>query len=476
MKENLFALYNKDFLQELKTWAMNQSNWKNEIALIDTRIRLVNQIREMSPSLVERVNEKVETSIFNQFTDKYLEKIKENLKVPKQTISAVIIALNEERCIKRCIKSVIDIVDEIILVDTGSTDDTLKITQSIKSNKIKTYNFEWTDSFSEARNFATDKATSDWVFHIDADEYIADEDPQDIRFIIEMLYQFPLRDSIILCPSITNHNEHNLINVKRIFFKKSNIQFFGLVHEDPRKEIKLQGQDVYYIAVDIKINHDGYTDQTIKEKSKISRNFSLLQKMIKIEPENPRWKFFLVREGFNILKPSDIERLIKEALLLKTEEDIITFDKLNIHEYTFALINVLTDLKLRQGEFNEVNRLSDLLNKLIPCNSNSVYFSMMSKISKYKLEMSTMLKDTIEYREKHFDIQPGMLHSHGYHIDYIIAILLFETGMYDKSIKYVHFLKDKFAEKDLERMIHLLQMALKENDDFIEHKKDDKNE
>ena len=198
--------------------------------------------------------------------------------------------------------------------------------------------------------------------------------------------------------------------------------------------------------------------------------------MIKIEPENPRWKFFLVREGFNILKPSDIERLIKEALLLKTEEDIITFDKLNIHEYTFALINVLTDLKLRQGEFNEVNRLSDLLNKLIPCNSNSVYFSMMSKISKYKLEMSTMLKDTSEYREKHFDIQPGMLHSHGYHIDYIIAILLFETGMYDKSIKYVHFLKDKFAEKDLERMIHLLQMALKENDDFIEHKKDDKNE
>lgn len=86
----------------------------------------------------------------------------------KKSISAVLIVKNEEENIKRCLDSLN--VDEIIVVDTGSTDSTKEIASQNKL--VKLYDFEWCDDFSAARNFANSKATKDWIFSIDADEVV----------------------------------------------------------------------------------------------------------------------------------------------------------------------------------------------------------------------------------------------------------------------------------------------------------------
>ena len=81
------------------------------------------------------------------------------------TISLCMIVKNEERILKRCLDSVRDLVDEIIIVDTGSTDATKWIAAGYTD---KIYDFTWNDDFSAARNFAFSKATKEYIYSADA--------------------------------------------------------------------------------------------------------------------------------------------------------------------------------------------------------------------------------------------------------------------------------------------------------------------
>lgn len=89
------------------------------------------------------------------------------------TISLCMIVKNEADVLARCLESVKDIVDEIIIVDTGSTDNTREIAQKYTD---KTFNFKWIDDFSAARNYAYSKATKDYIFWLDADDIILSDD------------------------------------------------------------------------------------------------------------------------------------------------------------------------------------------------------------------------------------------------------------------------------------------------------------
>lgn len=89
------------------------------------------------------------------------------------TISLCMIVKNEEDVIARCLNSVKDIVDEIIIVDTGSTDNTKEI---VKDFTNKVFDFNWINDFSAARNYSFSKATMDYILWLDADDVILEED------------------------------------------------------------------------------------------------------------------------------------------------------------------------------------------------------------------------------------------------------------------------------------------------------------
>ena len=84
------------------------------------------------------------------------------------TLSLAMIVKNEESVLERCLDSIKEIVDEIIIVDTGSTDRTVEIA---KEYTDKIYHFEWVDDFAKARNFSFSKATCDYIIWLDADDY-----------------------------------------------------------------------------------------------------------------------------------------------------------------------------------------------------------------------------------------------------------------------------------------------------------------
>ena len=100
------------------------------------------------------------------------------------TISLCMIVKNEERILRRCLDSVADLVDEIVIVDTGSRDETKKIAAGYTEF---VYDFEWVDDFSAARNFAFSKATQEYIYSADADEVLDEANRQRFRLLKETL-------------------------------------------------------------------------------------------------------------------------------------------------------------------------------------------------------------------------------------------------------------------------------------------------
>lgn len=94
------------------------------------------------------------------------------------TISLCMIVKNEESCLGTCLDSLKGIVDEMIVVDTGSTDNTVAIA---KEKGAKVYNFKWTGDFSDARNYSFSLASCDYIYAADADEELDEENRQ--RFL-----------------------------------------------------------------------------------------------------------------------------------------------------------------------------------------------------------------------------------------------------------------------------------------------------
>lgn len=101
------------------------------------------------------------------------------------TISLCMIVKNEEKVLKRCLDSVADLVEELIIVDTGSTDSTMKIAAAYPHARI--YEFAWVDDFSAARNFAFSKATQEYIYSADADEVLDEENRKRFRLLKQVL-------------------------------------------------------------------------------------------------------------------------------------------------------------------------------------------------------------------------------------------------------------------------------------------------
>ncbi|MEA3279297.1 MAG: glycosyltransferase [Thermodesulfobacteriota bacterium] len=114
------------------------------------------------------------------------------------------IVKDEEKYLPRCLGSIKPVVDEMIIVDTGSIDRTKDIAKLFGA---KVYDFEWNDDFSEARNFSLSKAAGEWIFVLDADEVVSPIDYGELKDLITRAEKFPV------AYSITTRNYVRPINV-----------------------------------------------------------------------------------------------------------------------------------------------------------------------------------------------------------------------------------------------------------------------
>ncbi|MDP4173539.1 MAG: glycosyltransferase [Bacteroidota bacterium] len=187
-------------------------------------------------------------------------------------ISLSMIVKNEEKYLKQCLDSVKDIVDEIVIVDTGSTDSTLKIANEYGASL---YQFEWINDFSAARNYALSKSKGEWILYLDADERITNESGKIIHDTIEKLNQPALLGLRCLVNSIDEKNgKPKLMRYTRLFNNSPEIRFHGKVHEQIEDSLISCGYSI--VDTDIEIIHVGYNIHLGGIKEKASRNLELL--------------------------------------------------------------------------------------------------------------------------------------------------------------------------------------------------------
>lgn len=145
------------------------------------------------------------------------------------TISVCMIVKNEERVLERALKSVKDIADEIIIVDTGSTDRTKEIAQKYTD---RVYDFIWCDDFAKARNYSFSKATKDYCMWLDADDIILDEDKSKLIKLKENLSD---NTSVVMMKYNAKSDQNNKPTFtyyrERLLRRKDNFKWEGFVHE-----------------------------------------------------------------------------------------------------------------------------------------------------------------------------------------------------------------------------------------------------
>ena len=189
-------------------------------------------------------------------------------------ISACVITKNEAENLPRWLASMRTFADEMIVVDTGSTDATVEIA---RAGGARVCHFDWINDFAAAKNFALDQAKGDWVVFTDADEYFTEESAPRVRPLIEEYGKKETFDGFIVHLVNIDMDTGALLGtsaeVQRIFRRAPHIRFVGSIHEhvenlsgDPAREMAMAPGLVLY--------HTGYSPRIIKEKSK--RDLALL--------------------------------------------------------------------------------------------------------------------------------------------------------------------------------------------------------
>lgn len=234
--------------------------------------------------------------------------------------SACWIAKNEENNILRSINSVKGAVDELIVVDTGSTDDTVKISQEAGA---RIEYFEWIGDFSAARNYALEQVSGDIVFFLDADEWFPTALTAADRIEIEDIFLNHQQAQAIQL-TINNLNDQGAVKTSstgnRILRKGPDVGFHKRIHE---QFLHKNGAMLYSFAAEHKwqLDHCGYVEEIFD--SKMSRNIELLEAAVKNakDPEERHFQYcYLVREYF---QHGDTRKSLESLRLVLAEPDMI---------------------------------------------------------------------------------------------------------------------------------------------------------
>ena len=205
----------------------------------------------------------------------------------KPTISACMIVKNEEELLPQCLRSIKNVVDEIIVVDTGSSDRTVEIAESFGA---KVYHHPWENDFSKHRNQSISYAKGEWILIIDADEEFYAEDAAILR---EAIKDSKADFMYLQCFDMESTGEpHGVFNQVRLFRNGLGMQYSRSVHN----QLQVVGRSFYS---KLRFRHFGYDLDPLKMEEKHQRTTSLLQKAIEADPGDP-FNYFQLSSSYSM--------------------------------------------------------------------------------------------------------------------------------------------------------------------------------
>ncbi len=301
-------------------------------------------------------------------------------------LSLALITKNEARCLGRCLRSVQPIVQEIVVTDTGSTDDTVPIACEFNARVSR---FEWTNDFSAARNFCLEQTTGDWVLVLDADEYASEALAREIPEFIRS------RKAVGKLRIVSEFRRDNQTLTSQTFVSRlfpRGARFEGRIHEQlvfPLPAEKLQGE----------LWHDGYL-----QPNKSERNLKLLEAELQRSPNNAYYLFQLALEYTSLKESIKAFQTLQKAFSLLTMRE--PFAPNVVVDYLYAVIErkefetglaVLSKTQSFLDDFPDFHLVSGLFYMNLVRSNTAKYVSCLPKIEQSFLRCLT-LGETDRYK------------------------------------------------------------------------------
>lgn len=200
----------------------------------------------------------------------------------KPLISLCMIVKNEADTLARCLQSVRGVADEIIVVDTGSTDSTVSIARSFGARIIP---FTWNGDFASARNAGLAVAQGTWILVLDADEELEPGSKKELLVCAEHTEYEAFFVRIHNHKGTDRASQTITVNpILRMFKRRVNYRFSGIIHEQIAAVIVQETPAAAMHMSTVVVHHYGYADGVVEKKDKISRNIGLLKEQLKLNP------------------------------------------------------------------------------------------------------------------------------------------------------------------------------------------------
>lgn len=399
-----------------------------------------------------------------------MTEVKKNSQTGMVTLAACMMMKNEEANLPRCLKSIKDFVDEIVIVDTGSTDNSVKIAESFGA-KVYHHPFDGPiiDSFSKYRNLAFDYFKSDWCIVIDCDEelyFVPGSTATQVKKFLYAIYKKEnLVASAIKVEDMQKGRNVMEFNSTRIF-KKGQAWYQDIVHNAPQIKSTLGAMFNPFI----RIKHYGYDLTPEKKEIKRVRTTTLLMKRLEINPDDYHAYFYLSQIYAD---SNDSKQCVKWAeRYLEHKEDVRKTKSFNKSVY-FTMVHHYMRIgdKVRSKEliYEGLKELPDDLDLSMSLCEYGVWTKETALIAmggkQYIQAFDRFSKDP-SARANRF-IYTKNLKSYGYVLYYM------SCSMLSDGVKLLHHLKSniikKMSKPDADQLINDVKNAL--NDSFVEKKK-----
>jgi glycosyltransferase involved in cell wall biosynthesis len=347
------------------------------------------------------------------------------------------IVKNEEHILDRCLKSIAPIADEIVIVDTGSTDSTIEIAKKYTKN---IFHFEWIDDFSAARNFALTHCSHPIICTWDAD-WILRSNSLDI--LKRRKQEFRDFDRIFCSWNLEFDEDNNPTRQSRyhFFFKKDVFHWESPIHNElvpnnSRHRIK----DLFIEGVEV----DHYKDPTIK-KDRYQQTEAILKQELKKNPHNTRLRIFLAQSyQFH----NEYKKAIQNYKLALED---ITLDE-TMKENIYERIGVCyINLKEYSAGYNYLKQYTRESKKIDLIRADLLQF--LNPLKAYRL-YKAIIEDPIERTPEDFDFYPERYLIHPYIMAAKLNLIIFRKKKAQEYLQQALTLTNN--EKTKQRILSLL--------------------
>lgn len=254
------------------------------------------------------------------------------------------IVKNEEAILPRCLASVQNVVDELIIVDTGSADKTREIALAAGA---KLYEFQWIDDFSAARNYSLAQASGRWLLVMDADEELERDSGQRMR----KLAQEDEADAYwVIIRNFYRNRLQNTLDIPhlRFFRNHPNYRYRKRYHEENTSSIVENKGRIAHNKEGLIIFHDGYLHPSAQGKPRVERAIQTMRLALSEQPDNV---WLMAKLGIDLYSIGELDEAYKLLYKFATADPATAdFGQVNVIDTHEALV-YLGDLAFQRGEY-----------------------------------------------------------------------------------------------------------------------------